>query len=65
MAQSVRLRGARPCPELGVTPTCWLNARTSQFDPKQSFPCGVGLFLRQARLAKTIKEMLDIFCALE
>jgi hypothetical protein len=25
------LRGARPCPELGVKPTCRLNARTSHF----------------------------------
>ena len=30
-----RLRGARPCPELGVEPTCRLNARTSHFDPKR------------------------------
>ena len=33
LAQSVSLRGARTCPELGVKPTCRLNARTSQFDP--------------------------------
>jgi hypothetical protein len=36
MAQSVSLRGARPCPELGVKPTCRLNARTSQFDPERT-----------------------------
>ena len=33
LAQSVSLRGARLCPELGVKPTCRLDARTSQFDP--------------------------------
>ena len=33
VAQSVSLRGARPCPELGVKPTCRLNAETSEFDP--------------------------------
>src|ERR1700722_5643250 len=32
-AQSVSLRGARTCPELGVKPTCRLSARTSHFDP--------------------------------
>ena len=31
-----RLRGARPCPELGVEPTCRLNARTSHFDPERT-----------------------------
>src|SRR3979411_443382 len=35
--QSVSLRGARPCLALGVKPTCRLNARTSQFDPKGTF----------------------------
>jgi hypothetical protein len=33
LSQSVSLRGARPCPELGVKPTCRLNAGTSQLDP--------------------------------
>ena len=33
LAQSVSLRGARPCPELGVKPTCRLQVQTSQFDP--------------------------------
>ena len=37
LAHSVSLRGARPCPELGVKPTCRLNARTSQFDPERTF----------------------------
>ena len=37
MAQSVSLRGARPCPELGVKPTSRLNARTSQFDPQETW----------------------------
>lgn len=37
LAQSVSLRGARPCPELGVKPTCRLNARTSHFDPIQTW----------------------------
>jgi hypothetical protein len=32
LAQSVSLPGARPCPELGVEPTCRLDARTSQVD---------------------------------
>jgi hypothetical protein len=41
VAQSVSLRGARPCPELGVKPTCRLNARTSQFDPKRTPLCPV------------------------
>src|SRR3977135_2288423 len=27
----------RPCPELGLKPTCRLNARTSHFDPKEAF----------------------------
>jgi hypothetical protein len=36
MAQSVSLRGERPCPELGVKPTGGLNARTSQFDPRRT-----------------------------
>jgi hypothetical protein len=36
MAQSVCLHDARPCPELGLKPTCRSNARTSQFDPKRT-----------------------------
>jgi hypothetical protein len=36
LAQSVNLRGARPCPELGAKPTCQLHARTSQFDPNRT-----------------------------
>ncbi len=36
LAQNVSLRDARPCPELGVKPTCRSNARTSQFDPQQT-----------------------------
>jgi hypothetical protein len=35
LAQSVSLRCARLCPELGVKPTCRLDARTSQFDPNR------------------------------
>jgi putative ABC transport system substrate-binding protein len=37
MAQNVSFRGAWPCPELGVKPTCRLNARISQFDPKRTY----------------------------
>src|SRR5450755_4650786 len=33
LAQSVSLRDARRCPELGVKPTGGMNARISQFDP--------------------------------
>ena len=30
-----QLRGAWPCPELGVKPTCRLRVPTSQFDPQR------------------------------
>ena len=36
LAQSVSLRGAMPCPELGVKPTSGTNARTSHFDPQET-----------------------------
>jgi hypothetical protein len=36
MAQSVSLRGARLCPELGVKPTCRLHVQTFQFDPQET-----------------------------
>jgi hypothetical protein len=36
MAHSVSYCDARPCPELGVRPTCRLNARTSHFDPERT-----------------------------
>jgi hypothetical protein len=36
MAQSVSLRGARRCPELGVERTCRSNAPTSHFDPERT-----------------------------
>jgi hypothetical protein len=38
MAQSVNLRSVRPRPELGVKPTCRLNARTSQFTEAGTSP---------------------------
>src|SRR6266702_7245156 len=47
VAHRVCLRGARPCPELGVEPTCRSHAWTSQFDPYET-----SIILRRRRKPK-------------
>jgi CheY-like chemotaxis protein len=58
VAQSVSLRGARPRPELGVKPTCRLNARTSHFDPQQNSRSGC-LFFKTAHECSITMQCLD------